>query len=638
MDCIEIFAKEYNQNFCIHNHYVNTRTVKKETQFVHFRVNNSQSFLHLHLCDAHYTPLIQVDVMNVYNRPDNQNNENMSLISNASIPITTEINSKSMNNDQNHFVRNEKSISEKLPTQTNVLSGSNAQQNPDLKLSSENPNTILTNKCAHINRQSIKSTSNDNFFSLNTSNSWSTNSNTVQEEQSLPTDQATKTNYETNASNEHAPSENKTSTKIIETGLINRSLNTQTCITQEPKRVLHNNFLATNILFGKMPSQQNAQFVQGNESSRIPLRSLKMPTDNKNILECTNHESLSGNLHNPTSSHVDQSSLNSIMFSDNTIATNLKNYSSSSTKNVFTHEFTIGEQININHSRLGIPQCIDNAKTEHIRLSANREIEDQSNHTFVQSKTNENTITITYENLENHQRDIKSTQESQESEHHPLFRNFFTNASQNPSSFQNQESSEINAVFSPYMDMHKETYFWKNSEISNTFRKNHEATLLNTHGKAQIDVSLRTDLVLNSYTNNMHNNQEDIRNFEQFVIRPNPQYAINGMTNNEGQPLFYRTQNCPSASVVSHVLENRVSDVPFHYNNINPEIHRTESMISTDSNNTKLLKAQDLIANKPKRAYRRLRQYIKKQSAKSNEKQINMRLEKIYNESVLLTL
>lgn len=77
MDCIDIFAKLYNQNVCVHNHYVNTTTKREERQFLHFRVNDSQSFLHLHLRDVHFTPFIEVEEMNANNRTDTQHIENM---------------------------------------------------------------------------------------------------------------------------------------------------------------------------------------------------------------------------------------------------------------------------------------------------------------------------------------------------------------------------------------------------------------------------------------------------------------------------------------------------------------------------------------------------------------------------------
>ncbi|KAI8431541.1 hypothetical protein MSG28_016036 [Choristoneura fumiferana] len=60
MDCIDIFSKVYDKNVCIHYRYVNTATQMEEVQYCHFRVNASQSFLHLHLQDAHYTPLIEI--------------------------------------------------------------------------------------------------------------------------------------------------------------------------------------------------------------------------------------------------------------------------------------------------------------------------------------------------------------------------------------------------------------------------------------------------------------------------------------------------------------------------------------------------------------------------------------------------
>lgn len=78
MDCIEIFAKVYNQNVCVHNYYVNTRTNIEERQFLHFRVNDLQNFIHLHLRDVHFTPLIQVEEMNINNIAENQRTEKIS--------------------------------------------------------------------------------------------------------------------------------------------------------------------------------------------------------------------------------------------------------------------------------------------------------------------------------------------------------------------------------------------------------------------------------------------------------------------------------------------------------------------------------------------------------------------------------
>lgn len=76
MDCIDIFSKVYHQNVCVHNHYVNTTTKIEERQFLHFRVNDSQHFLHLHLRNVHFTPLIEVQEMNVTNI-HNQHIQNM---------------------------------------------------------------------------------------------------------------------------------------------------------------------------------------------------------------------------------------------------------------------------------------------------------------------------------------------------------------------------------------------------------------------------------------------------------------------------------------------------------------------------------------------------------------------------------
>ncbi|CAH2083798.1 unnamed protein product [Euphydryas editha] len=83
MDCIEIFAKVYNQNVCVHNYYVNTRTNIEERQFLHFRVNDLQNFIHLHLRDVHFTPLIQVEEMNINNIAENQRTEKISSLTSS---------------------------------------------------------------------------------------------------------------------------------------------------------------------------------------------------------------------------------------------------------------------------------------------------------------------------------------------------------------------------------------------------------------------------------------------------------------------------------------------------------------------------------------------------------------------------
>lgn len=88
MDCIRIFSQVYNKNVCVHYHYSNTKTHKEEQQFLHLRVNDSGSFLHLHLRNTHFTPLIIVEEMNVNNgtyNPDLDNDIPFELLSDVGI-------------------------------------------------------------------------------------------------------------------------------------------------------------------------------------------------------------------------------------------------------------------------------------------------------------------------------------------------------------------------------------------------------------------------------------------------------------------------------------------------------------------------------------------------------------------------
>lgn len=45
---------------CVHFYYFNSVSKKQEVMFCHFKSNDSQSFIHLHLKDNHFSPYIEV--------------------------------------------------------------------------------------------------------------------------------------------------------------------------------------------------------------------------------------------------------------------------------------------------------------------------------------------------------------------------------------------------------------------------------------------------------------------------------------------------------------------------------------------------------------------------------------------------
>lgn len=60
LDCIFIFSREYNQNVCIHYHFLHKKEISEFVRFCYFKVNNTTNVIHLHLRDNHYTPYIQI--------------------------------------------------------------------------------------------------------------------------------------------------------------------------------------------------------------------------------------------------------------------------------------------------------------------------------------------------------------------------------------------------------------------------------------------------------------------------------------------------------------------------------------------------------------------------------------------------
>lgn len=60
-NCIFIFSREYHLNICVHFYYINVNTNEEEVSFCHYKVNNTQNFIHLHLLNQHFTPYIETD-------------------------------------------------------------------------------------------------------------------------------------------------------------------------------------------------------------------------------------------------------------------------------------------------------------------------------------------------------------------------------------------------------------------------------------------------------------------------------------------------------------------------------------------------------------------------------------------------
>nr|XP_037874150.1 uncharacterized protein LOC110384711 isoform X16 [Bombyx mori] len=60
LDCLYLFSKMYNQNVCVHYCFYNITTKNEDTIFWHFRANDAQNWIHLHLREQHFTPFYEV--------------------------------------------------------------------------------------------------------------------------------------------------------------------------------------------------------------------------------------------------------------------------------------------------------------------------------------------------------------------------------------------------------------------------------------------------------------------------------------------------------------------------------------------------------------------------------------------------
>lgn len=55
LDCLYLFSKMYNQNVCVHYCFYNITTKNQDTIFCHFKANDTQNWIHLHLREQHFT-------------------------------------------------------------------------------------------------------------------------------------------------------------------------------------------------------------------------------------------------------------------------------------------------------------------------------------------------------------------------------------------------------------------------------------------------------------------------------------------------------------------------------------------------------------------------------------------------------
>lgn len=60
LDCVFIFSRVYNQNDCVHYHFTVENTNLPDARFCHFKVNDTQNIIHLHLRNVHYTPFFEL--------------------------------------------------------------------------------------------------------------------------------------------------------------------------------------------------------------------------------------------------------------------------------------------------------------------------------------------------------------------------------------------------------------------------------------------------------------------------------------------------------------------------------------------------------------------------------------------------
>ena len=60
-DTLFIFSQEYKVNVCVHMFDTNKdRNKATRVTYIHYKGNNSSDYIHLHLSESHYTPLLKI--------------------------------------------------------------------------------------------------------------------------------------------------------------------------------------------------------------------------------------------------------------------------------------------------------------------------------------------------------------------------------------------------------------------------------------------------------------------------------------------------------------------------------------------------------------------------------------------------
>lgn len=85
LDCLYLFSKMYNQNICVHYCFYNITTTNEDTIFCHFKANDTQNWIHLHLREQHFTPFYEIEI----DREDRIGENTMDFIDDGTIPVYT---------------------------------------------------------------------------------------------------------------------------------------------------------------------------------------------------------------------------------------------------------------------------------------------------------------------------------------------------------------------------------------------------------------------------------------------------------------------------------------------------------------------------------------------------------------------
>ena len=115
-NCLFIFSRDYNQNICVHFHYLDN-TGKEQITFCHYKVNNTQHFIHLHLANVHYTPYVKYEQLISENVNDTEQMEDLFLENNSDTEMDNSVNANIVDETCNNNDAIE--IDETIPIYTN---------------------------------------------------------------------------------------------------------------------------------------------------------------------------------------------------------------------------------------------------------------------------------------------------------------------------------------------------------------------------------------------------------------------------------------------------------------------------------------------------------------------------------------